>query len=109
VAFLSLTVVTCGSDPTGVDRIDSVTLAWNAPTTSVDGTQLTDLAGYRILYGPSSPLTPANATTIDVGNVTTYTVRGLQAGTVYFTVLALDRRGNLGPVSADISTEIPAR
>ena len=110
VAFLCLTILTCGtSDPTDVDPVDSVTLTWNAPATSLDGTQLADLAGYRIRYGPSSPLTPDNATTIDVGNVTTYTVRDLQPGTVHFAVLAVDRRGNLGPVSGEVSTEIPPR
>ncbi len=32
----------------------TITLAWDAPTTNTDGTPLTDLAGYKIYYGPTS-------------------------------------------------------
>ena len=32
----------------------SATLSWEAPTTNTNGTALTDLAGYRIYYGPSA-------------------------------------------------------
>ena len=29
----------------------SVSLAWNSPSTNEDGSQLTDLAGYKVYYG----------------------------------------------------------
>ena len=52
-------------------------LQWEAPSTNDDGTPLTDLAGYKIYYGTAS----GNYTqTIDVGNVTTYTITNLTDG-----------------------------
>jgi len=58
-----------------------------APTKNTDGTALTDLAGYRILYGVS---VSALSSTIDVSNpaVTTYAVENLSPGTWYFCVKA---------------------
>ena len=66
--------------------------AWVAPTTSVDGTLLSDLAGYRLYYGPNSGAYTASQA---VGNQTTYTLSGLVGGqTYYFAVSALDTSGN---------------
>ncbi|HEV8202265.1 MAG TPA: fibronectin type III domain-containing protein, partial [Candidatus Polarisedimenticolia bacterium] len=71
-----------------------VTLLWNANTDP-------DLAGYQIAYG-SSPGSHPNL--IDAGNVTTYTVPGLQTGnTYYFVVQAYDRAKNFSSNSAEIS------
>ena len=69
----------------------SATLSWTRPTTNTDGTPLTDLAGYRIYYGTSS----GNYTqSINAGNVTTYTVSNLTAGTTYyFVATAYDTSG----------------
>jgi hypothetical protein len=65
-------------------------LSWTPPTTNIDGTPLTDLAGYVIYYGTSS----SNYTNIvDVGNVNTYSVNGLPSGTIYFAVTAYDTSG----------------
>ena len=54
---------------------------WDAPTTSADGTALTDLVGYKIHYGIASG---AYDHSIDVGNVTTYVLTGLTKGQVYY-------------------------
>src|SRR5687768_18142310 len=51
-----------------------VKLAWDANTES-------DLAGYRIYYGNASGTYQSN---VDVGNVTAYTITGLQDGLLYF-------------------------
>lgn len=65
-------------------------LAWNAPTTNTDGTSLMDLAGYKVYYGPSS----GNYTkSIDVGNITSYTLNNLSTGTYYIAVTAYDTAG----------------
>ena len=64
-------------------------LQWDAPTTNTDSTPLTDLAGYRIYYGPSA--TQLNRT-IDVGLVTTYTLQ-LLPGTYYFAVTSKNTAG----------------
>ena len=55
-----------------------VTLAW-------DPNSETDLAGYRLYYGNASR---SYSATVPVGNVTTYTITGLPAGTFYFAVTA---------------------
>jgi PKD repeat protein len=69
-----------------------VQLTWTAPATNVDGTPLTDLAGYRVYYGQTS----GNLTLkVDVGNQTTYLLSGLVGGQVYyFAVTAYDTSGN---------------
>jgi hypothetical protein len=72
---------------TAITVTKSATLAWNAPTTNTDGTSLTDLAGYKIYYGTSSG---NYATSVNVGNVTTYTINNLSTGTYYFAVTAYD-------------------
>jgi hypothetical protein len=68
-----------------------VTLRWKAPTTNADGSPLNDLAGYKIYYGTSS----GNYTkSVDVGNVTTYTMKNLPTGTVHFALTSYDKAGN---------------
>jgi len=68
----------------------TATLSWAAPTTNVDGTPLTDLAGYKVYYGT----TPGVYTSIVVGNVTSHQVVGLTKGqNYYFTVTSYDTVG----------------
>ncbi|MBV6416846.1 MAG: hypothetical protein CMLOHMNK_01463 [Steroidobacteraceae bacterium] len=70
--------ITVNSTSTG-----SATLTWTAPTQNEDGSALTNLAGYRILYGRSATSLDQ---TIDVANpgLTTYVVDDLAQGTWYF-------------------------
>lgn len=98
-----------GPDEDRIDSVGSVTLAWDAPTRNADGTPLTDLTGYRVHYGGTSPLTLENSTAIDVGDVTTYTVSGLEPGTYHFAVSALDANGNTSEFSEEVSTEVPVQ
>jgi hypothetical protein len=80
------------------------TLSWNAPTTNVDGTPLTDLAGYKLYYGTASGTYAQN---INVGNVTTYTVPTLTDGlTYYFAVTAYDTASNESGYSNERSKAI---
>jgi len=76
---------------TAGDASSSTTLTWTAPTTNTDGTPLTDLAGYKIYYGTTS----GNYTnSINAGNVTSYTITNLTAGTTsYFVATAYDTAG----------------
>jgi len=80
------------------------TLSWDPPTTNEDGSPLTDLAGYKIYYGTTS----GNYTnSIDVGNVTTYTVVNLTEGVTYFFVVsAYDTLGNESDYSNEVSKKI---
>ncbi len=74
----------------------SFTLAW-------DPNQEPDLAGYKLYYGTSSRSYSQN---VNVGNLTLYTLAGLQAGvTYYFAVTAYDTEGN----ESDYSNEVSAR
>ncbi len=75
-----------------------VTLAWDA---SVD----TDLSGYKVYVGTSSGVYPAAA--IDVGNLTTCTITGLQSGAAYyFAVTGYNQSGNEGGFSNEVSSTI---
>ena len=62
----------------------TISLAWDAPTTNVDGSPLTDLAGYWIYYG-TSPGSYTQQTY--VGNATTYILNNLTKGQEYYTVV----------------------
>ena len=65
-------------------------LAWNAPTLNVDGSPLTDLAGYKILWGPSS----GNYTggSIDIGLTSSFDTQALPAGYYCFVVVAYNNK-----------------
>ncbi len=81
-------------------------LAWEAPTTNVDGTPLTDLAGYRVYWGPSAGNTtaPCNTNSKGIGKVTTHQLEGLTAGTIYFVrVIAVDTSKNKSPCSYEVT------
>ena len=72
-----------------------INLAWDPNSES-------NLAGYRIYYGPSS----GNYTAaINLGNQTTYTVTGLAVGTYSFVVTAYNTLG----MESDASTKSPPR
>jgi hypothetical protein len=78
-------------------------LAWDAPATNSDGSALTNLAGYKIHYGPSS----GNYTgVLDVGLTTSYSLSELPAGTYYFTVTAYNQSGIESERSNEVSKTI---
>lgn len=80
-------------------------LAWDAPATNSDGTALADLNGYIVYYGTS---TGSYSQSVDVGNVTAYSVTGLSDGaTYYFAVSAYDTSGNESTKSNEITKTIP--
>ena len=69
-----------------------VELNWIPPVTNQDGSQLSDLAGYRIYYG-SSQNNLNNVESIDAG-LTSYTIENLPSGTHYFSITAIDINDN---------------
>jgi hypothetical protein len=78
-----------------------VTLSWTAPTTNTDGTQLKDLAGYKVYYGTASR---TYSTAIDVGKVTNCQINNLTDGlTYYFAVTAYDTSKNESAYSNEVS------
>lgn len=83
----------------------TATLRWVAPTTNVDGSALTNLAGYRIRYGTSlSNL--GQSVTIAGAATTSYRITGLSTGTWYFTLSAFTNVGVESKPSAPASKTI---
>lgn len=84
----------------------SVSLSWVPPSTNTDGSALTDLAGYRIVYGTSAT---AMTQMIEAANPTlsAYVVDGLAAGTWYFAVKAYNTAGAESVQSNVASKVIP--
>jgi hypothetical protein len=76
----------------------NATLSWEAPTQYEDGSSLSTLAGYRIVYGTSAG---ALTQTVEIGDpgATTYTVDGLTAATWYFAVKAYTTDGTESDLS----------
>ncbi len=88
--------------------------SWTAPTTSADGSPLTDLASYRVYYGLSTPpscpgtsyLQFASSTPSPApGQTVTARLTGLSTGSLYYVaVTAVDTNGNesacITPLSA---------
>ena len=72
--------------------LGSATLSWTAPTENEDGTQLIDLAGYKLYWG-TTPGTYPNSVTIDNPTVTTYLVENLTPGTYEFVATSFNTSG----------------
>jgi hypothetical protein len=75
-----------------------VELSWDPSTAP-------NLAGYKVHYGASSR---AYSASIVIGEQTTYTLRGLPAGTWYLAVTAYDAQGNESGLSNEVSTTVAA-
>lgn len=80
-------------------------LSWLPPTTNVDGTELTDLAGFKIYYGKASGAY-SEVTDINNPDTTEYTIEGLAEGTYYFAATAYDIMGNESRYSNEVSKPI---
>lgn len=83
----------------------TATLSWTTPTDNTDGTPLTNIAGYVVVYGQS-----ANALSeqvmINDPSATSYTVAGLSAGTWYFAVATLNSTGQQSSPSNPVSVTL---
>lgn len=72
---------------------DAVALGWNGPTTNTDGSDLMDLAGYRIYYGTKLGEYP-HMVEVDDPTKTRRVVAELPPATYYFVVTAYDAESN---------------
>jgi hypothetical protein len=84
----------------------SATLSWTAPTQNIDGTPLTNLAGYHIYYGTSAG-SLSKVVTIASPTATSYTIGNLTSATWYFGVTAYSSTGEESAVSNVGSKTIP--
>jgi Fibronectin type III domain len=82
-----------------------VTINWTPPTENIDGSPLTDLAGYNIHYGTASGDYTQTITVSNPG-LATYVVDNLTPGTYYFSVAAVNSAGTESPLSAEVSTTV---
>jgi hypothetical protein len=80
----------------------TITLAWDPPTTDVNGNPITDSVGYILYYGPSPGIYDHS---IDARNVTTYSVT-LPPGTWYFSTTAYITPGFESDYSNEIQVNI---
>lgn len=85
--------------------VGSAELVWEAPTMNVDGSPLTDLAGYVIRYGRSASALDKSVR-IDNAGTTTYVVEDLTEGTWYFSLSSLSSRGAESRPTGFVTTQI---
>ncbi len=80
---------------TGASGSGTITLSWRAPTANTNGMPITNLAGYRIVYG-RDPLMLTKSARVASPTATTYTLQNLAPGVWYFAVSAYNRAGIQG-------------
>jgi Putative Ig domain len=80
----------------------SVSLSWTAPTQNVDGSALTNLAGFMVSYGTSRAAL-SNTVRIDNPSVDRHLFENLSAGTYYFGIRAYSSNGAESSMSAIVS------
>ncbi len=91
-------------NPIAVDPTGTATLTWTAPTQYTNGTPLTTLRNYKILYG-TSPTAFDRTIETRAGTDNTYTIQGLAPGTYYFTVRSIDGGGNES-VNSNVTSKV---
>jgi hypothetical protein len=69
-----------------------MTVTWAAPTRNVDGTALTDISGFRVLYG-TSPATLTQSRSVTGSTSTSATISSLPPGVYYFAVVTVNASG----------------
>lgn len=70
----------------------TATVSWTAPTTNTDGSALTNLASYKVVYGTSATALTQNKVVADPAAVST-SITGLTSGTWFFATRASNTLG----------------
>jgi hypothetical protein len=83
----------------------TTSLSWVAPTQNTDGSPLTNLAGFIIVYGASSNEL-SQSVQIDNPSVDSYVLQDLPAGTYYFGIKAYNQNGEESAVSTTVTKQI---
>ena len=103
ISLIILILAGCGGNSSQTVGTGSVSLAWNAPTTYVDGTPITGLVGFKVYYGIASRV---YTHIIDVRNVPSCSINALFPGTYYFAITAYDSFGIESTYSTELSKTI---
>ena len=96
-ASLAAFSITVAAAPT-----QSVTLNWTPPTQNVDGSPVTDLAGFKVAYGAASGQY-SSMLNLPSASINSVVVEGLATGTWYFVVKAVNVAGIESDYSAEVS------
>ena len=80
----------------------SVMVSWTPPTTNSDGTSLTNLSGYRIMYGTQAG-NYSQSVTVGSAGVTSFTLDNLEAGQQYHVVMV---SVNASGAESEVSQEV---
>ena len=99
----------CGGGGGGGDAASSSSSSSNTASLAWDPVMAANLAGYRVYYGtsPGNYVQPLGSG-LPVGNVTSFTVTGLNRGTrYYFVATAFDRSNNESAFSNEVFKDIP--
>jgi fibronectin type 3 domain-containing protein len=84
----------------------SVRVTWQAPLVNTDGSTLTDLKGYRIVYG-TQPGVYTSSVPVNSTGLVDYTVENLQTGTkYYFSMVAVNAAGAESDYSQEVVVNI---
>jgi len=95
-----------GSGTAGaIPAATAATLHWEVPVENTNGTPLTDLQGYTIVYGTSPETLNKWVQIADIGT-TSYALSDLSPGTWYFAVLSYTASGVNSALSNVVSKTI---
>ena len=84
----------------------STTMSWSVPTQNVDGTPLTDLSGYRVIYG-TSPNNLNQSQSVTGAATTALMLTGLAAGGYYFAAVTVNSAGIASAPSGVAAGAVP--
>ena len=104
IPIFIITIAGCGSSNFSSPTAGGETITWTPPTSNVDGSPLTDLAGYKVYYGPASGNYTGGST--NVGLTTSYNTNTLTAGYYCFVVVSYDFSGNESGYSGELCKDI---
>lgn len=82
--------------------VNSAKLTWTPPTTNTDGSGLSDLAGFTIVYGTSQSALDQSVR-IDNATASSWSMDNFPSGTYYFAVKAFTNSGAESALSSVVS------
>jgi hypothetical protein len=85
--------------------MQSVTLSWAPPTMNTDGSALTNLNGYRILYG-TQPGVYTQSVAVNSAGITRYTIENLPSGKYYLVMVAVNSAGAESDKSKEVVVDL---